>query len=167
MLLNSVFNRFVQESPAAVMVRGLLEHVLTPESVDALFEEHADSQYTRALLFSQTVELMGQVVCGIYPSANAAYQKQRERFTVSRTAVYDKLNGVEPQVSAALTRQTAASLTAVIRELGARCRTYCPVTVSRSSTAIAWRKPNTACRNCGRSRRVRCPANRWWCWTRR
>ncbi len=52
MLLNSVFNRFVQESPAAVMVRGLLEHVLTPESVDALFEEHADSQYTRAVVFA-------------------------------------------------------------------------------------------------------------------
>jgi hypothetical protein len=34
------------------------------------------------LLFSQIVHLMGQVVCGIYPSANAAYQKQRERFTV-------------------------------------------------------------------------------------
>ena len=39
MLLNSVFDRFVQESPVAVMVRGLLEHVLTPASVDALFEE--------------------------------------------------------------------------------------------------------------------------------
>jgi IS4 transposase len=64
------------------------------------------------------VDLMGQVVCGIYPSANAAYQKQRQRFTVSRTAVYDKLNGVEPPVSAALTRQTAAELTAVIGELG-------------------------------------------------
>src|ERR1700730_2298247 len=118
MLLNSVFDRFVQESPVAVMARGLLEHVLTPASVDALFEQHAESQYTRELLFSQTVDLMGQVVCGIYPSANAAYQKQRERFTVSRTAVYDKLNGVEPQVSAALTRQTAAGLTAVIRGLG-------------------------------------------------
>jgi hypothetical protein len=118
MLLNSVFDRFVQESPVAVMVRGLLEHVLTPASVDALFEQHADHQYTRELLFSQVVDLMGQVVCGIYPSANAAYQKQRRRFTVSRTAVYDKLNGVEPHVSAALTRQTAADLTAVIAELG-------------------------------------------------
>jgi IS4 transposase len=118
MLLNSVFGRFVKESPVAVMVRCLLEHVLTPASVDALFEQHAESQYTRDLLFSQIVDLMGQVVCGIYPSANAAYQKQRERFTVSRTAVYDKLNGVEPQVSAALTRETAANLTAVIRELG-------------------------------------------------
>ena len=107
MLLNSVFDRFVQESPVAVMVRGLLEHVLTPASVDALFEQHADNQYTRELLFSQVVDLMGQVVCGIYPSANAAYQKQRQHFTVSRTAVYDKLNGVEPPVSAALTRQTA------------------------------------------------------------
>src|ERR1700676_103573 len=118
MLLNSVFERFVQESPVAVMVRGLLEHVLTPASVDALFEQHAENQYTRALLFSQIVDLMGQVVCGIYPSANAAYQKQRQRFTVSRTAVYDKLNGVEPHVSAALTRQTAVDLTAVIDELG-------------------------------------------------
>ena len=119
MFLNSVFERFVKESPVAVMVRGLLENVLTPASVDALFEQHAQSQYTRALLFSQLVELMGQVVCGIYPSAHAAYQKQAERFTVSRTAVYDKSNGVEPQVSAALTRQTAAQLTAVIRDLGA------------------------------------------------
>ena len=51
---------------------------------------------------------MGQVVCGIHPSANAAYQK-RAAFTVSRTAVYDKLDGVEPHVSAALTRQTAAT----------------------------------------------------------
>jgi hypothetical protein len=118
MLLNSVFDRFVKESPVAVMVRGLLENVLTPASVDALFEQHAESQYTRELLFSQIVDLMGQVVCGIYPSANAAFQKQAERFNVSRTAVYDKINGVEPQVSAALTRQTAAHLTAVIRELG-------------------------------------------------
>jgi hypothetical protein len=118
MLLHSVFDRFVKESPVAVMVRGLLENVLTPASVDALFEQHAENQYTRELLFSQMVDLMGQVVSGIYPSANAAYQKQRERFTVSRTAVYDKLNGVEPHVAAALTRQTAASLTAVIRELG-------------------------------------------------
>jgi IS4 transposase len=118
MLLNSVFERFVQDSPIAVMVRGLLEHTLTPASVDALFEQCAESQYTRELLFSQIVDLMGEVVCGIYPSANAAYQKQRERFRVSRTAVYDKLNGVEPQVSAALTRQTAANLTAVVGQLG-------------------------------------------------
>ncbi len=118
MILNTLFERFVQESPVAVMVRGLLEHVLTPASVDALFEQHAENQYTRELLFSQVVDLMGQVVCGIYPSANAAYQKQRELFSVSRTAVYNKLNGIEPPVSAALTRQTAADLTAVVRELG-------------------------------------------------
>jgi IS4 transposase len=118
MLLNSVFDRFVTESPVAVMVRGLLENVLTPESVDALFKQHAENQYTRELLFSQIVDLMGQVVCGVYPSTNAAYQKQRDRFPVSRTAVYDKLNGVEPQVSAVLTRQTAAVLTAVTREVG-------------------------------------------------
>ena len=118
MLLNSIFDRFVRDSPVAVMVRGLLENVLTPPSVDAIFEQHAVNQYTRELLFSQTVDLMGQVVCGVYPSTNAAFQQQRKRFTVSRTAVYDKLNGIEPQVSAALVRQTAAHMSALIRELG-------------------------------------------------
>jgi hypothetical protein len=119
MLLNSVFDRFSNKSPVAVMVRGLLEQALEPATVDALFEQHADKQYTRELLFSQVVELMSQVVTGIYPSANAAYQAQHERFAVSRTAVYDKLNGVEPQVSAALVRQTAGSLAAVIGHLDA------------------------------------------------
>lgn len=117
MLLNTVFDRFVKDSPVPVMVRGLLEHALTPAAVDALFEQHAENQYTRELLFSQIVDLMGQVVGGFYRSVGGAYQKQRERFTVSRTAVYDKINGVEPQVSAALARQTATALAAVIREL--------------------------------------------------
>ena len=101
------------------MVRGLFEQALDPVTVDALFEQHAEKQYTRELLFSQVVDLRSQVVAGIYPSANAAYQAQRDRWAVSRTAVYDKRNGVEPHVSAALLRQTAASLAAVLGHLDA------------------------------------------------
>ncbi len=168
MLLNSVFDRFVQESPVAVMVRGLLEHVLTPASVDALFEQHAEKQYTRELLFSEMVDLMGQVVCGIYPSAIAAYQKQGAAFyRIAHGRLQHKLNGVEPPVSAALTRQTAAELTAVIDELGGALPDLLPsyrVKIRRRQLPGQDRTPSP---NCGRSRRVRCPASRWWCRTRR
>jgi len=118
MLLNSAFERFAEHSPVAVMVRGLLEQVLAPTAVNALFDEHAHKQYTRELLFSDLVDVMGEVVCGSRRSVHAGYRAHRKRLAVSRSAFYQKLNGIEPQVAAALTRQTAANLAAVIDQLG-------------------------------------------------
>jgi len=37
---------------------------------------------------------------GIHPSVYAAYKAKAQEITVFRTAVYDKLNGIEPEVSA-------------------------------------------------------------------
>jgi len=60
MLLSHVFERFVERTPFAVMARSLLERTLTPEALDALFEEKADTQYTRELTFSSVVDLMAR-----------------------------------------------------------------------------------------------------------
>jgi len=38
MLLGEMFERFVEQSPVTVMVRGILEKVLVPEKLDELFE---------------------------------------------------------------------------------------------------------------------------------
>src|SRR5213078_3107215 len=46
------------------------------DKIDALFARTAEVQYTRALLFSSVVDLMGQVVLGVQPSVHAAYQAQ-------------------------------------------------------------------------------------------
>ena len=73
-MLNAVFDRFVDQSPVTVMVGGLLERIMTPEKLDAWFEQTAEEQYTRTLLFSTVFDLMSQVVCGIRPSLHAAYQ---------------------------------------------------------------------------------------------
>jgi hypothetical protein len=54
------------------MVRGLLEKVLCPQTLDDLFERSAKTQYTRELLFSTVVNLISLVVCGIHPSIHAA-----------------------------------------------------------------------------------------------
>ena len=82
MLLGQVFERFVEESPVSVMVRGLLEKVLCSQTLDELFESSAKTQYTRELLFSTIVDLMSLVVCGIRPSVHAAYQASAEKIGV-------------------------------------------------------------------------------------
>jgi hypothetical protein len=99
------------------MVRGLIERVFKKEPLDSIFENHATRQYTRELLFSSIVDLMSLVVCGIYPSVNAAYRAKALSLNVSRTAVYDKLNGIELDVSAALLRETAGSMADVMQFL--------------------------------------------------
>lgn len=116
-MLGSIFERFVQHSPLSVMVRGLMERVFAPEKLDDLFESTAQVQYTRELLFSSVVDMMSLVVCAIYPSVNAAYRAKAQELGVSRTAVYNKLNGIEPQVSAAMVRNTAWEMAQIIETM--------------------------------------------------
>jgi IS4 transposase len=120
MILSKAFETFVKGSPVCVMIRGTLEHALPAAFVDRIFEETATKQYTRSLLFSDVVDLMGSVVCQVFPSVNAAYQKQQQRFTVSRRALYDKINLVEPRVTRALIVQTAERLAPVALRLQKR-----------------------------------------------
>jgi hypothetical protein len=118
MLLNHLFERFVAKTPFAVMSRSLLERTLTPEALDALFEETADTQYTRELTFSCVVDLMGQVVTSAFPSVRAAYMDKTFDISVSLTSLYNKLQGIEPEVSAALVGHTAEQLQPLIQEIG-------------------------------------------------
>lgn len=117
-----VFRPFVEQRPISVMARGVLENLLNPERIDELFDRTAKVQYTRDLLFSSLVDLMGQVVLGVQPSIHAAYQAQGEKIGVSDQAVYDKLNHVELGVSAELVRDSARQAAAVIRALDAPLR---------------------------------------------
>src|SRR5260370_35330810 len=118
MLLGPIFERFVTESPLSVMARGLLEHALAPAELDALFERIAERQYTRELLFSTTVDLMSLVVTGIRPAVHAAFQALKERIPVSVTSVYNKLDAIEPTISAELVRHTARKLHPLVPQLG-------------------------------------------------
>lgn len=117
-MLGEVFTAFVEESPVSVMMRALMERIFRPERLDEIFETHAKVQYTRELLFSTLVNLLSLVVCGIQPSVSAAYKAKAAEINVNRSAVYQKLNGVETQVSAALLRETAAELGQLIQQMG-------------------------------------------------
>lgn len=126
MVLGDIFERFVQQSPVTVMVRAALEHALSPQAIDALFEQTAQRQYTRTLLFSSVVDLMGTVVARIQPAVNAAYRAKAEALGVSLRAVYDKLERMEPGLSAELVRHTARTLAPVVTAMGGERAAWLP-----------------------------------------
>lgn len=119
MALSELFQPFVEAKPVCVMARGILERLLDPQRLDALFARTAQHQYTRELLFSTVVELMAQVVLGRKPAVYAAYQDMLDRIGVSDTALYQKLQHMELAVSAALVRDSAQQAAPLIRALGA------------------------------------------------
>jgi hypothetical protein len=119
MLLDRVFQPFLEQRPICLMARVVLERLLDPTRLDALFERTARHQYTQTVLFSTLAELMSQVVLGIQPSVHAAYQALADRLPVSDQAVYSKLQHVELAVSQALVHDAARRARPVIAALGA------------------------------------------------
>jgi DDE family transposase len=114
--MDDILERFLAEAPVAVLVRAALAHLFADTTLDALFERVAVSQYTRELTFSTLVKLLTKVVFTAQPSVNAAYRHTKS-LPVSVTAVYDKLGGLEPAVSAALVQETAAATQGLLTEL--------------------------------------------------
>jgi hypothetical protein len=114
MILSDIFERFSQDSPLSVMAQGVMENAMNPRILDQLFEDVAQRPFTNKLLFSTIVDLMSVVVCGIRPSIHAAFQARAETVGASIDAVYDKLDGTETVVSAALVRTVADRLAPVI-----------------------------------------------------
>jgi hypothetical protein len=119
-MLPKAFQNFVNERPICVMAQAVLENLFQPERHDALFERVAQRQYTRTLLFSALVELLFAVVLCIEPSVYAGYRRRQKRLGVSDQAVYDKLDGMELGVAAALVEDSAQQAAAVIDALGGR-----------------------------------------------
>lgn len=125
-MLPNVFQAFVERSPIGVMAQAVVVNLFEPDRLDALFDRTAQRQYQRTLLFSAVVELMHSVVLGVEPNVYAAYRKRRHSIPVSDQAVYDKLDGLEPGLSAALVSDAARQAEAVIDQLGARRESWLP-----------------------------------------
>ena len=126
MFLGAQFEGFAKASPISVMMRGIIENAFDPDRIDTVFEQAAQAQYTRELRFSMIAELMTSVVFAMSTSIGAAYKTKQEEITVSRKSVYNKLNGVEPEVSAALVHDSVTRFDAVIREMDATLPSLLP-----------------------------------------
>ncbi len=83
MWVSPIFERFVEKSPVTVIVRTLMEVVLAPEKLDKLFEETAQTGYTKDILFSNLVTMMVQVTCSVRQSMGAVYKDMASDLGVS------------------------------------------------------------------------------------
>jgi hypothetical protein len=110
MILPDIFEQFTEGSPLSVMAQGAIEYALSESELNRVFEQNAEGQYTRELLFSTVFDLMSVVVTGSYGSVCSAYKDLGQSIPVSLTSVYNKLQGIEPGVSAELVRYTAGRL---------------------------------------------------------
>lgn len=126
MILDPVFERFVSDSPLSVMMRATLENVLPAAALDELFDRTAEQGYTRDLLFSTVVDLMGLVVCGTVPHVQSAYKRLADRVPVTLKCVYEKLQHIELPVSAELVRFTAERCQPLLQELAGACQPLLP-----------------------------------------
>lgn len=118
MIIDTLFQRFIEKAPLPVMGRALLERTFHPERLDAWFDQTAAAQYTRELLFSTLFELMSQVVGGVRRSVHDAYQAA-EHIATSVGAVYRKLARSEPTTVTELVRYSAQESRAVMEALDA------------------------------------------------
>jgi IS4 transposase len=116
-MLSPVFTPFINDSPISVMARGMLERVMNPDQLDEWFDTTAKEQYTKELLFSTVFDLMSLVVQGSQPTVHAAFQASKEDIVVSVKSVYNKLNGIEPEISAELVRYAVGQMEPIILKL--------------------------------------------------
>jgi IS4 transposase len=126
MAFDSLMQRFAEQSPTTVMLRGTLANVFSDEAVDAIFDSAARRQTCRELTFSSVVDLLSLVVWKSRSSVHAAYEAAKEKFTVSVRSIYNKLAKTELAVSRALVRQTAWRLEGVVLKLGGPRRELLP-----------------------------------------
>lgn len=115
MAFDVVLERFSQESPVSVMARLALQRAISPEWMDSLFEQHRERQYTRELLFSTVVELMGVVAMGLRLSLHAA--AKASEVGDSMAVLYEKVNGTEPALVRALVQGSAQRLGPVVQPM--------------------------------------------------
>ena len=117
--LGSQFDAFVAKTPAAVSIRAILQRLLPADRLDQLFLDTAENQYQRQLLFSTTMNLMLHVTQKSAPSLRQSFLAHQDEIPVSLAAVYQKINNLEPNISAELVRYSARRLQPTLKAIDA------------------------------------------------
>lgn len=113
-----VFQSFATQRPIATAAQLILRRLLDPAAIDQVFRDNAELQYERTLPFSLVARTMASVVTGKHKSVHAAYKKLFESIEVSTTALYNKLQRIEPQTSRGLVVHSYEQIVAINRQIG-------------------------------------------------
>jgi hypothetical protein len=108
MVLPAILDPFAEGAAPAVMTRLALDWMIERTSIDAILEEVAEKQYDREFVLGHFVQVMCDVACGFHKSPREAFLKRRLDHIASSSAFYRKLARMEPAVTVAIVRETAA-----------------------------------------------------------
>lgn len=114
MFENETVQKFAKKRPMCLMAQMALARMLDPQTLDQLFHDYAQKQYSQQILFSALVTMMIEVALRIAPSVNKAYEQNQESLNASLTAVYNKLQRTEPAVMQAMVRYSYHHLRALM-----------------------------------------------------
>ncbi len=113
--VDRAINKFAEKKPMAVMARVLITNTLSSETFDRVYSKHRKRQFEGDLSFSTVADIMGEVVLKIHPKVNSAYVNRQ--IDVSVNSVYNKLQGIETQVSRAVVKETASKMMSIVDNL--------------------------------------------------
>jgi hypothetical protein len=114
-----LFKKFANNRPMATLGLISVRTIFSDSAIDDIFNETADTQYTKEIAFSLVANLLGSVALYGAPSINSAYQKVSPMVPVSLSALYQKLRNTEPKVCEVLVRRPAQRADQLIRQLKA------------------------------------------------
>jgi IS4 transposase len=118
-ILPAILDPFARGAAPAVMTRIALDWIIEEPTLNRLFEEAAQDQYTREWALEHFVNVMTDVACGFRPSPRAAFRRRQLETIASLSAFYRKLNRMELAIPAAVVRHTAGRARQLIVAAGA------------------------------------------------
>jgi hypothetical protein len=115
-LIDDVMEQFARETPAAVLFRGLFARVFSDERMNEIFRAHKRRQRESTIVFSVLMRMLTPVVSGAKKAFNSSFIEHEKTLGASFQAAYDKLQRVEPSVSAAIVRVPTDDLAQIVDE---------------------------------------------------
>src|SRR5262245_49229384 len=107
MVLPAILDPFAADAAATAMSRIALDWIIDDPSLEPLFDDVTEAQYTREFTLDHFVQVMLDVASGFRPSPRAAFVRRRLDRVASISAFYRKLNRMELAVPTAVVHKTA------------------------------------------------------------
>lgn len=103
---STVFDRFVDKAPFAVMTRILAQDFIGSD-LNRIFDGNRELQYDYVASFHAVAATVADVALNFSDNFNQAYKEHKEKLAVTRQSFYAKTRGVEPAVSEAIVAHSA------------------------------------------------------------
>jgi hypothetical protein len=103
---STVFDRFVDKAPFAVMTRILAQDFIGSD-LNQIFDGNRELQYDYVASFQAVAATVADVALNFSDNFNQAYKEHKEKLDVTRQSFYAKTRGVEPAVSEAIVAHSA------------------------------------------------------------